>query len=246
MALQYPAPSRRADAAVIAVAVVFPTLVTFLYFVVLARLSPGVQQTAYAVGKWIQFALPVVWVFYMQRQRFRWIRPTGAGMVLGIGFGLAVLAAMMGLYHLWLKPIGYMAASGQVVEAIQQKIRELGLDSTVKYVGLGVFYSIVHSGMEEYYWRWFVFGQLRRLVSLRAAIVISSLGFMLHHILLLGTFFGYTAPATWLFSLAIAVGGAFWAWLYHQTNSLYAPWISHLLVDAAIFTLGFDMVRELF
>ena len=78
-----------------------------------------------------------------------------------------------------------------------------------------------------------------------AAILISSLGFMLHHVLLLGTFFGYDAAATWVFSLAIAIGGAFWAWLYHRTNSLYPPWLSHLIVDAAIFIVGYDLVRHL-
>ena len=38
--------------------------------------------------------------------------------------------------------------------------------------------------------------------------------------------------------------GAGWAWLYDQSRSLLGPWGSHCLVDAAIFGIGYDIVRE--
>jgi membrane protease YdiL (CAAX protease family) len=107
---------------------------------------------------------------------------------------------------------------------------------------LGVFYSLVHSLLEEYYWRWFVFARLADVSKLPTAIAISSLGFMAHHVLIVGMYFGWTSAATWLFSLAIAVGGAVWAGLYHRSRSLIGPWLSHLLVDAAIFAVGYDLV----
>jgi membrane protease YdiL (CAAX protease family) len=66
---------------------------------------------------------------------------------------------------------------------------------------------------------------------------------MAHHVLVLGKYFGFDSPATWLFSSCVAVGGAVWAWLYNRTGSLLGPWLSHLLVDAAIFAIGFDLVR---
>ena len=42
----------------------------------------------------------------------------------------------------------------------------------------------------------------------------------------------------------MAVGGAAWAWLYERTKSIYASWVSHLLVDAAIFVVGWDLVER--
>ena len=44
---------------------------------------------------------------------------------------------------------------------------------------------------------------------------------------------------------AVAIGGAFWAWLYNRTNSLLAPWVSHALIDAGIFWIGYDLVRHM-
>jgi membrane protease YdiL (CAAX protease family) len=64
---------------------------------------------------------------------------------------------------------------------------------------------------------------------------------MAHHIILLATYFGWTSPVAYLFSLAVAIGGAAWAWIYHRSGSLFGPWLSHCLVDAAIFYLGYEL-----
>ena len=48
-------------------------------------------------------------------------------------------------------------------ELIRDKIAGFGIDSVWKYALLAVFYSLFHSLLEEYYWRWFVFRQLRHL-----------------------------------------------------------------------------------
>jgi membrane protease YdiL (CAAX protease family) len=63
-------------------------------------------------------------------------------------------------------------------------------------------------------------------------------------VLVLQLYFGWTSPLTWLFSAGVAIGGAFWAWLYNKSGSLYGPWLSHALVDAAIFAIGYDLVAK--
>ena len=112
--------------------------------------------------------------------------------------------------------------------------------------GRGRVLCLAHSLLEEYYWRWFVFGQLYKNWSLSLAILVSSVGFMAHHVVLLATFFGWGSPLTYLFSFGVAIGGAFWAWLYASSRSLLGPWLSHMLVDVAIFLIGYDLVRGLF
>jgi membrane protease YdiL (CAAX protease family) len=77
------------------------------------------------------------------------------------------------------------------------------------------------------------------------AIIVSSVGFMAHHVIVLSVYFGWFSPASVFFSLAVAVGGATWAWIYYRSGSLVGPWASHLLVDVGIFVVGFDLVRPL-
>lgn len=266
--------------AVVVFGMLFPTVVTLAYFVLLARCSAGLQQAVYLAGKTIQFTFPAlaVAIHYSRRQvgalsaataghlglwavvrlqlrrarlrsvqlvlpRSRWFRRNARVLALSVGFGLLVLAAMFGLYEtIWKNGELFASAAG----AIRSKIAGLGLDRLWMYAAVGVFYAICHSGLEEYYWRWFVFGQLRNRLPLASAIAIASLAFMAHHVVVLATFFGWRSPWTYAFSLAIAAGGAVWAWLYERSGSLIGPWLSHLIVDAAIFLVGYDVARDLF
>jgi len=233
--------TRRNDWLATVVALLLPTLVTFVYFVWAANYESGVQQVAYAAAKGVQFLFPLFWVVVILKGRPAWnVQPGGTRKSLWLGgvFGLALLVAMVALYH------GVIQSLPVFLEAaiqIRAKISSLGMDSQGRYVVMALFYSIIHSLLEEYYWRWFVFRQLNHLLTTPWAILISSLGFMTHHVVVLSAFFGWTSPLTWLFSLSVAIGGAIWAWLYHRYRTLWGPWLSHALIDAAIFLIGYHL-----
>jgi membrane protease YdiL (CAAX protease family) len=228
------------DMAILAVALTLPTLVTWLYFVALDQQPAALQQGAYAIGKTIQFALPALWVLVALRERPQLVRPGWRGLMLGVGFGLAVLALMAVLYFGVLRPQGLFE---QPAVEVRSKVKSFGVHTLAAYVALALFYSLAHSLLEEYYWRWFVFGYCCRPLPLVAGIALSSVGFAAHHVLVLAKYFGYGSPLTWLFTLGIVVGGAFWAWLYRRYGSLAGPWLSHALVDATIFVIGWDLIR---
>ncbi len=223
------------------VGMAFPTVVTLVYFRWASDFSAGVQQATYAVAKTLQFVLPVVWVWLVLRESIRPQRPRRDGVGLGLAFGLATGLAAWFIYREWLSGTVVFAAAA---EQIRAKILGFGLDSAWKYAALGLFYSLFHSLLEEYYWRWFVFGQLRRLVRVWPAILLSAAAFAAHHVVVLDKFFHDTPLLVALLSAAVAVGGVFWAWLYQRSGSLYGVWLSHLLVDAAIFLIGYDLVRD--
>jgi membrane protease YdiL (CAAX protease family) len=222
-------------------ALVFPTVITWGYFVLAGRYSTHAQQATYLVVKSIQFAFPLVWVYFVLREPLRTGQPTTQGLVLGAAFGLLVVVAGWLLFDRVLRRADAFSAAATLIE---EKIGGFGIDSMWKYVLLGGFYSLFHSLLEEYYWRWFVFRQLRFLLPLWPAILVSALGFMAHHVIVLGEFFKQAPWLACLFASAVAVGGAFWAWLYDRTGSLFGPWLSHLLIDAGIFWVGYDLVRH--
>lgn len=219
----------------------FPTVLTWVYFIALADSAPWLQKGAYGIGKVIQFGLPIIFVLLIRRERLAFHRIETSGLVLAIGFGLLVSGSMLALYHFWLKPAGFFA--GPVTEEVKIKLKSFGVDTLLAYAALAVFYSLVHSFLEEYYWRWFVFGRLKNLTPLSAAVAISSVGFAAHHVLVLAKYFGWGSPATWLSSAGVAIGGVVWAIIYERSKSLLGPWLGHLLVDAAIFAIGWDLMR---
>ncbi len=228
-----------ADGLALWTAALFPSLATWIYLVVLGQDPSAAVQAAYAAEKVVQFAFPLVWVVLVQRQKVRLAKPTAAGVPAGLALGAAVLAGILLLYFLWLKPGGYLAVAAGPIAA---KATALGMGSPARFILGGVLLSSIHALLEEYYWRWFLFGGLRRFMPVAAAVILSSLAFTAHHVILLASFFGCLSLATVFFSLCVAVGGAAWAWIYHRSGSLLGPWLSHILIDAGIFIVGFDLV----
>ena len=237
---------------VLAFAIVLPTIVTWIYFVSLKDSPPSSQQSAYSIGKAIQFTLPFVWVLLCCRKQLSGMLPwvdanfEGAGdqdrrpsMAIGIGFGMLVAASVFIGFYFIVKPLGI---ADQAVAKLNEKVAGLSFDSPLKFALLGLFYALVHSFMEEYYWRWFVFKRLLDHVKFGTAIILSSVGFMAHHVILLATYFGWDSPMAYLISATVAIGGMVWAWLYHRSGKLVGPWISHMIADAGIFALGYVLV----
>ncbi|WP_254507800.1 CPBP family intramembrane glutamic endopeptidase [Anatilimnocola floriformis] len=226
-------------------AMIYPTCLTWIYFTALKD-SPGSwQQTAFSIGKLIQFGFPAFWIFVIERRQFSGHSFTTSGLGLALALGVFEIVAGLGLYFVVLKPAGIFAGP---LQEMLLKLRGFGLDSFGAYIALGVGYSLVHSWMEEYYWRWFVFRELadknfdNAKLPVRA-LVISSLAFAAHHVVVLAGYFEWSSPWTYILSAIVAIGGGLFAWIYWSSRSLYAAWLAHAFADAAIFLIGYDLVK---
>ena len=220
----------------------FPLFQAYIYFDVMAAWSPMVQKTTYSITKILMFVFPAVYLGLILKEKMR-LRPLNdRGLAEGTYFGLLVLVGICLLYYCYFKPLGIIAPGTSVAEQISKKVTSFGIITPAPFLLFGCFVSFIHSGLEEYYWRWFAFGQLKRVCSKYPAMVISGIAFSLHHIIILGTYFGYTSQWTWLFSLGIAIGGFYWCWLYQRKDSIWASWLSHAWVDIAIFIVGYDLI----
>jgi len=240
----------------VAIAIVLPSLVTWAYFHLLADSDVALQQGTYMVGKVIQFGFPLFWVLVVLRKAV-WSaglvsvedetssisKPwtNGRSIAFGIAMGLAVSAAMFVIYRFGFPDSVVETLSSHLVE----RVSGFSVNTWQKFLGLSLFYAFCHSFMEEYYYRWFVFGQLRHVTKLMPAMVISGFAFMGHHVIVLAHYFGMTLLTAFL-SLCIAIGGMIWAWQYEKSKSksLIGPWLSHLLVDAGIFAIGYSVLSD--
>jgi membrane protease YdiL (CAAX protease family) len=184
--------------------------------------------------------LPVLAIAMFDRGRFRQLRISFGGVNAGFAMGVAMFAAISGVYVRILRESPVLTG---LAPALRSKVAGFGLDSPAWFVALAVFLSMAHSFLEEYYWRWFVHGALRERLRSSTAISISSIAFAAHHVVVLHIYFPDRFwSATLPFSLGVAVGGASWAWLYDRTGSLAGPWVAHVLADAALMAIGFDLL----
>jgi membrane protease YdiL (CAAX protease family) len=226
-----------AHVAALSFVMLLPTVATLLYFVLLSG-SPWMKGV-YFGSKVVQFGFPLLWVLAVQRQTLQLARPDIASIKPGLLVGILIVATGWGAYFGYLKSSPFLQ---NAPELIGLKTTDMGLTSPAMYIVFAVFLAIPHSLLEEYYWRWFVFGQLRRVVPFWAPLLLSSLGFMAHHVIVIHQFLQQDWTVTLFFSLCVALGGCLWAWLYERYRSLYGPWLSHLLVDCGIMCIGYDLI----
>lgn len=237
----------RASWAVLVFAMTWPTVSALGYFVALASQGgPSAEpnrafQVCYYGTKAVQFSLPVVWLGLIQRRKLRPGALHLRGLGLAIGFGLLVAGAMLALYFGWLRDTDDFR---ELAPKLRAKLEDFGAATPAKFILLGAFLTLVHSLLEEYYWRWFVFGELKRLIPVGAAIVVSGFAFMAHHVIVLASYVS-SIPLLIVLSVGVAVGGMVWAWLYQRAGSIWSVWLSHLLVDAAIMTIGYNSAFSL-
>ncbi len=232
---------RRRDLAALLFAMLFPTLAAWLYFMVFT--DREMLPTVYSISKVVQFSFPLAWTLAVTRGRLPRLNVSPRALLEGMGTGLLMVIA---LFLVYVMVIGQGPLLQEARPRILSRVHSIGADTPARFLGLVLFLSVIHSLLEEYYWRWFVFGSLQERMRPKSAVILSSLAFMLHHVIILHAFLGPRFwPVTLGFSLAVALGGVVWAMVYRRCRLLAAPWISHILVDLAILAMGYDLIREL-
>jgi membrane protease YdiL (CAAX protease family) len=156
-----------------------------------------------------------------------WGRIAGEGLALGLVMAGAILAAGFG-------PLAWLLA--EAAPTIAAKTAEFGLTTLAAYVSAALVLTLVHSAFEEWYWRWFAVGQVRRRLRPAGANLLVGLAFSGHHVVVLWVYAGPWAGVL----LGATVGGAGVAWslLYQRHGSLLGAWLAHACCDAAIMCLG--------
>ncbi|MCC6221112.1 MAG: CPBP family intramembrane metalloprotease [Deltaproteobacteria bacterium] len=148
----------------------------------------------------------------------------------GVAFGALVVLGMVLLWQVF-----FFDLVSQATPRIAVKVRELGVSDY--YLEFSLFLSLVHSLIEEYYWRWFVFGGLLRVTSSPVmAHVFAGAAFAAHHVVVLSRYF----PTSWalVFGFIVGAGGICWSMMYLRHKSLVGAWISHAMVDLGILSIG--------
>lgn len=245
----------RGERSALVFALLFPTAAAYLYFVVAGE-SPWLASI-YSVSKGVQFGFPLAWLAWAEgwqavllplrallagvsRQPVDRDFRLPSGCTAGLTSGLLMGGGLVGAYVLILRGGELMTVMAPRITA---RVDTIGVGTPLRYLLLALFLSILHSFLEEYYWRFFVFARLTRHLGHPAAVVVSSLGFAAHHVIVFDAFLGpQHLGTTVMFSLVVAAAGALWAWLYARDQSLLSPWLSHLLVDIAIMSVGYDMI----
>ena len=234
-------PARRAFDPLVVAAMVLPTVGAWIYFVVLE--GRALARPVYVASKVVQFSLPVWWWTALRGGLPR----SGLGRggwrlaAIGLGSGLVLSAGLAALYA------GLLRGSPLLAEAavrIRQAIGDFRISGPAGYLAMAAGLSVVHSLLEEAYWRAFVFQRLSAGLPSALAVGLGSLAFAAHHLIVVARylppdhFWTLAVPAT----AAVGLAGAHWCALFRRTGSLLAPWLSHLVADVTVLSIGYLLV----
>jgi len=216
-------------------AMVLPLVASLFYFVWFS--AEVWARWIYSGTKVFTLVWPLlVWVCLWQRP---WPQPEwlSSRHLRALPLGFVTGALMVGTFLLLLQtPVGDVVNAS--ADRMKTKAESLGF---LKYYWVfGVFLAVIHSGIEEYYWRWFVCGRLRERLPAWSAYLLGALAFAAHHIVVTTQFF----PLVWgvLFGLSVGVGGAVWHWQMERQGTLAGAWFSHMLVDFGLLAVGHKLI----
>lgn len=175
---------------------------------------------------------------------WRWGRVTiDAGQVrrwAQIAFEGAASGVLMASGLLWLLLGPGLGAVHASVPRVMVVAQEFGMVEFHHFLGVALLISLLHSGFEEYYWRWFIFGQLSRRLPLWGAHVVAGCGFGAFHLVIASVYAGLQVGI--VCSIVVGLAGMAWSVLYRRHGSVLGVWISHALCDAALFYVEWLMI----
>jgi membrane protease YdiL (CAAX protease family) len=197
-------------------------------------------QTIFTASKIWLFALPLAWHRWVDGGRWSWSPPSKASRgdrshwTMAVASGLLAGAALVATYL-------FVAPHLVDLDAAAREIRAVGLDRPALVLAMAAYWILVNSVLEEMVWRWFVVRQGQgALGSSSGAVWLSAAAFTVHHAVALAV---YLPPfATALASAGVGLAGAFWGWLYLRSGSVWPPWVSHALVDLAVFGSAYHLL----
>ena len=122
---------------ILVLALILPTAGALVYFVAADPDDPLFRIT-YAVSKIVQFALPVVVLLVLNRQRLRAIRLSSRGFYAGWAVGAVTAAVITCLYLGALRNTSLLVG---LADLIRPKLTGFGFDAPAGYVTVAVFLS---------------------------------------------------------------------------------------------------------
>ena len=211
--------------------------VTIICCVAMA-LVDGVLRPGYAVKSVIKVAMfmlvPLIasridrGVLYLQL-----LRPKKKGLLPAIALGVGIYVVILGGYFLVSPFFDFSKIAGALTT-------NAGVTKE-NFLYVSLYISFANSFLEEFFFRGFVFTNLKRLSCRKLAYIFSATAFSLYHVAMM---IGWFSPVLFvLVMVGLAAGGVIFNWLNEKLDTIYCSWLTHMFANFAINTIGFMLLK---
>ena len=201
-------------------------------------LVDGVLRPGYAVKSAIKIALfmliPLIAskmdhsVLYLSL-----LRPKKKGLLPAIALGVGIYAVILGGYFLVSPFFDFSQIAGALTD-------NAGVTKE-NFLYVSLYISFANSFLEEFFFRGFVFTNLKQHSGRKLAYIFSAVAFSLYHVAMM---IGWFSPALFLLVMAgLVIGGMIFNWMNEKLDTIYCSWLTHMFANFAINTIGFMLLQ---
>lgn len=119
---------------------------------------------------------------------------------------------------------------------ISTELNNLASINTTNIIFLGIYIIVLNSVFEEYFWRGFVFNELRTLIKPWVAYTFTGIAFSLHHVMFYLGWFNiglFVLVTVGLIGFAIIMN-----FFFEKYKDLLSCWLIHIFVDCVQIFIG--------
>ena len=163
-------------------------------------------------------------VLYLQ-----FLHPKKKGLLPAITLGVCIYAVILGGYFLVSPFFDFSQIAGALTD-------NAGVTKE-NFLYVSLYISFANSFLEEFFFRGFVFTNLKMHSGRKLAYIFSAATFSLYHVAMM---IGWFSPL--LFALVmtgLVVGGMIFNYMNERLNTIYCSWLTHMFANFAINTIGF-------
>ena len=201
-------------------------------------LVDGLWQPGYAIKSAVKLAvfglLPLVltrlWRLIPFKELFLFRKK---GFFTALGLGLGIYGLILGGYFGLRNVFDFSQVAGSLTE-------NAGVTKD-NFLYVSLYISFVNSLLEEFFFRGFLFRNLKEHSKPWMAYSISAVLFAAYHIAMMIGWFGFGLNA--LVLLGLTVGGLIFNWLNEKLGCIYGSWLTHMFANFAINTIGFLLLN---
>jgi membrane protease YdiL (CAAX protease family) len=198
----------------------------------------GLWQPGYAIKSAVKLAvfglMPLIttrlWKLISFKELFVFRKK---GFFTALGLGLGIYALILGGYFLLRNVFDFSGIAGSLTE-------NAGVTKD-NFLYVSLYISFVNSLLEEFFFRGFLFRNLKAQAKPVYAYGISAVLFAAYHIAMMIGWFGFGLNA--LVLLGLTAGGLIFNRLNERLGCIYGSWLTHMFANFAINTIGFLLLK---
>ena len=212
-------------------------LIITVFSVFIMSLTDGWINPGYINKSLIKIVLfllvPIIYTKFDNRIKFKDIFyfPTIKSLIKPLLIGLAIYVGIVFVYFVLSRFID-LAAITKILNS------DVGVEKD-NFIKVALYISFINSFIEEFFFRGFIFLNLKNLASRKFAYVFSATAFSIYHVAIMGSWF---SPALFIIAmLGLFVGGLIFNYLNEKSGNIYNSWLVHMMANLAINTVGLIM-----